>query len=149
MEPVSAVSTFVGLTVAAGKICEVLKPIVENIKDVPRFISSAAVEVADFHSALTSLQSIFSGYNFRKISIISVVALPLLPSEVILLERHASGISVVPGDDGPIPRVRSQWTASTMESSTLVTNAEGFWKKGGMEIDGTPVSLRVADVKDD
>ncbi|KAI0019151.1 hypothetical protein F4780DRAFT_459836 [Xylariomycetidae sp. FL0641] len=130
-DPLSVAASILGILAAAGKVVEILSPIVSAVKDapmLPRLIYSEVVSSRIILSALHDLVPLLAAKHRKRASLIQVDQIIAILSDGVLVFSELEALSPslpVPGTLITLPN-RLQWARKENTLSSILTRLENF-----------------------
>jgi hypothetical protein len=113
MDPLSVTASIVGLLGAAGKVIEILGPILGAIKDIKKVASTVYSELVNLKIILSALQKWLDDLNYApraRMALIQIDQLVAVLTDGVILLSELEAIVQPLGEFRDVIRCRIQWS---------------------------------------
>lgn len=128
-DPLSVAASIIGIIAAAGKVAEILKPLVSSVKDTSKTARDIYAEVNSSRTILSALQKLFDDLNKtprRRRELIQIDQLIATLTDGTLIFSELEPLVVQLGTSNERLRKRIQWAFKRDQLDAFVSRMERF-----------------------
>src|SRR2546423_7396138 len=129
MDPLSAAASIVGILAAAGKVIEILGPVVAALKDASKSATTTYSEVNNSRIILSALQTLLNNLNTasrKRTALIPIDQLVAVLTDGVILFSELEALVLPLGTSSGHVRSRIQWARREGTFASLISRLQSF-----------------------